>query len=160
MANWRYDVILGTGGEYIRLEDPTTGGPAQLIHYRTVIDAVAHVKYKYLYDTYTTNSFTPTNHDIPPQTPDIRLTANDATLSQDNWPNPNDPATLSTSQLPIVLYNDEDTNPYQQWFVRLRYNDGRFLDLPMGKIANQATWVDTQAGAAQCIKDIQAVITP
>lgn len=159
MANWRYDVTLGA--EYIALSPTGTSDYVHLIHYRTVIDAVAHVKYKYLYDTYAANSFTPTSHDIPPQTPDFRSTANDTTLSQDNWPDPSDSVTLSTSQLPISLYHDKDTNPYQQWFVRLRYNDGRFLDLPMGKIANQATWENNQSGATKCISAILTnCITP
>lgn len=159
MANWRYDVSLGP--EYIVLDNADNGLAAQLIHYRTVIDAVAHVKYRYLYDTYTGNEFTPTNHDFSPQVADISATANDATLSQDNWPDPNDPATLSTSQLPATLYKDNVANPYQQWFVRLRYNDGRFLDLPMGKISNQSSWENTQQGTKSCISDILSVcITP
>lgn len=150
MANWRYDVDLGA--EYIALAPTGTTNYVHLIHYRTVIDAVAHVKYKYLYDTYSLNPFTPTNHNFPDQVADISPTANDATLSQDEWPDPNDPATLSTSQLPESLY--KSNGMYQQWFVRLRYNDGRFMDLPMGKIANQATWTNDQVGAARCIKAI------
>lgn len=158
MANWRYDVTLGP--EYIALILTGTVNIVHLIHYRTVIDAVAHVKYKYLYDTYSSSPFTPTFHDIPPQTQDFRTTANDATLSQDEWPDPNDSATLSTSQLPSELYYDKDSNPFQQWFVRLRYNDGRFLDLPMGKIANQE-WTNDQSGAAVCVGDILTLcITP
>ena len=117
MANWRYDVDLG--GEYIALAPTGTTDYVHLIHYRTVIDAVAHVKYKYLYDTYSLGTdFIPTNHNFPPQVADISATANDATLSQDNWPDPNDPASLSTSQLPETLY--KDSGLYQQWFVRLR----------------------------------------
>lgn len=159
MAKWRYDVILGA--EYIALAPTGTGDYVHLIHYRTVIDAVAHVKYKYLYDTYSADQFTPTNHEIPPQTPDFRLTANDATLSQDEWPDPNDPASQSTSQLPVTLYQDKYTNFYQQWFVRLRYNDGRFMDLPMGKIANQASWSNDKIGAATCVDNILTnCITP
>lgn len=158
MANWRYDVALSA--ERIALLYTGTSDRAQVIHYRTVIDAVAHVKYKYLYDTYSGGAdFTPENHNFPPQVVDISATANDATLSQDNWPDPNDAATLSTSQLPNDLYKDGSS--YQQWFVRLRYNDGRFLDLPMGKIANQALWTNNQLGAATCIKDISTTcITP
>lgn len=159
MANWRYDVDLG--GEYIALAPTGTTNYVHLIHYRTVIDAVAHVKYKYLYDTYTGSDFTPTNHSFPPQVADISATANDATLSQDNWPDPNDPATLSTSQLPRKIYFNRSDNQYQQWFVRLRYNDGRFLDLPMGKIANQSAWENSQEGTKQCINDILTnCITP
>lgn len=159
MANWRYDVTLGP--EYIALSPTGTVDYVHLIHYRTVIDAVAHVKYKYLYDTYTGNDFIPTDHFLPPQVVDISATANDATLSQDNWPDPNDPTTISTSQLPKKLYFNREDNLGQQWFVRLRYNDGRFMDLPMGKIANQASWKNTQAGAALCIGDIRVnCITP
>jgi hypothetical protein len=159
MANWRYDVVLGP--EYIDLQYTGTGQSAQIIHYRTVIDAVAHVKYKYIYDTYSGGAnFTPTDHDFPPQVADISATANDATLSQDNWPDPNDPSTLSTTQLPKDIYRDRSNNPYQQWFVRLRYNDGRFLDLPMGKIDNQALWTNEQSGAALCLADILTCITP
>lgn len=158
MANWRYDVDLG--GEYIALAPTGTTDYVHLIHYRTVIDAVAHVKYKYLYDTYSLGTdFIPTNHNFPPQVADISATANDATLSQDNWPDPNDPASLSTSQLPETLY--KDSGLYQQWFVRLRYNDGRFMDLPMGKIANQPTWTNKPEGAALCVTAILgSVITP
>lgn len=159
MANWRYDVTLGA--ESIALSPTGTTNYVHLIHYRTVIDAVAHVKYKYLYDTYATNAFTPESHSFPSQVANISATANNATLSQDNWPDPSDAATLSTSQLPEELYEDKDSSTYQQWFVRLRYNDGRFMDLPMGKIANQGNWLNSQAGAAECIKDIlTACITP
>lgn len=158
MANWRYDVTLGA--EYIALSPTGTVDYVHLIHYRTVIDAVAHVKYKYLYDTYTGIDFNPTAHSSPPQVADISATANDATLSQDNWPDPNDTATLSTSQLSKNLYKDDVGNPYQQWFVRLRYNDGRFLDLPMGKISNQE-WTNDQEGAMKCVGDILTnCITP
>lgn len=158
MANWRYDVTLGP--EYIALILTGTGNIVHLIHYRTVIDAVAHVKYKYLYDTYTGDDFIPTNHSFPPQVANISATANNATLSQDNWPDPNDTATLSTSQLSKYLYKDDVGIPYQQWFVRLRYNDGRFLDLPMGKISNQE-WTNDQSGAAVCVGDILTnCITP
>jgi hypothetical protein len=157
MANWRYDVVLGL--EYIQLVYTGTIDTAQVIHYRTVIDAVAHVKYKYIYDTYSGgNDFTPTVHDIPIGTQDLTSVANNATLSQDNWPDPNDPNTLSTSQLPVTLFRNN--GEYQQWFVRLRYNDGRFLDLPMGKIANQATWTNEQGGSAKCLADILTCITP
>lgn len=151
MANWRYDVTLGA--ESISLSPTGTTDSVHLIHYRTVIDAVAHVKYKYLYDTYSGGvDFTPKNHAFPAQVVNISATANDATLSQDNWPDPNDPATLSTSQLPTGLYKENGL--YQQWFVRLRYNDGRFLDIPMGKVSNQGGWTNDQSGAAACIKDI------
>jgi hypothetical protein len=158
MANWRYDVVLGS--EYIDLQYESTGDSAQIIHYRTVIDAVAHVKYKYIYDTHYTNEFTPTSHSIAPGTQDLTSVANDATLSQDNWPDPNDPATLSNSQINKDIFKDNSSSPYQQWFVRLRYNDGRFLDLPMGKIKNQATWTNEQSGAALCLADILTCITP
>ncbi|MFO0190278.1 MAG: hypothetical protein ACK54F_03405 [Planctomycetia bacterium] len=158
MANWRYDVVLGA--EYIQLVYTGTGDSAQIIHYRTVIDAVAHVKYKYVYDTYSGgNDFTPLSHNLPPQVVDISSTANNATLSQDAWPDPNDLTTLSTSQLPSTLF--KENGDYQQWFVRLRYNDGRFLDLPMGKIDNQAGWTNDQVGSAACLDDILgACITP
>lgn len=157
MAKWRYDVVLGP--EYIDLQYTGTGQSAQIIHYRTVIDAVAHVKYKYIYDTYSGgNDFTPTVHNIPIGTQDLTSVANNATLSQDNWPDPSDPNTLSTSQLPVTLF--DSSGGYQQWFVRLRYNDGRFLDLPMGKINNQATWTNKQDGSAQCLADILTCITP
>ena len=159
MANWRYDVTLGA--ESIALSPTGTTDYVHLIHYRTVIDAVAHVKYKYLYDTYATNAFTHESHSFPPQVADISITANDATLSQDNWPNPSDAATLSTSQLSKELYEDREANTFQQWFVRLRYNDGRFIDFPMGKIVNQGGWINTQAGAARCVGDILTnCITP
>lgn len=159
MANWRYDVYIGD--QYIALSPVGTMNYLHLIHYRTVIDAVAHVKYKYLYDTYSGagNSFTPTSHNFPDQVADISATANDATLSQDEWPDPNDSATLSTSQLPESVYKGNGS--YQQWFVRLRYNDGRFMDLPMGKIVNQPSWTNEQVGAGQCVIDILAkCITP
>lgn len=159
MANWRYDVTLGP--EYIALSPTGTVNYVHLIHYRTVIDAVAHVKYKYLYDTYSAGSFTPELHDFPPQVPDISATANNATLSQDNWPDPSNPATLSTSQLPVGLYRNDSRNSDQQWFVRLRYNDERFLDLPMGKIVNQPTWENSQVGASICVTTILGTaITP
>ncbi|MFO0447252.1 MAG: hypothetical protein ACK52I_00955 [Pseudomonadota bacterium] len=149
------------GAESIALSPTGTTDYVHLIHYRTVIDAVAHVKYKYLYDTYSTDSFTPKSHDLPPQVANILSTANDATLSQDNWPDPSNAATLSTSQLPKTLYLDDPNSVYQQWFVRLRYNDGRFMDLPMGKIANQSGWVNSQVGAVACVEDILTVcITP
>jgi hypothetical protein len=158
MANWRYDVVLGP--EYIQLLYSGTSDIAQIIHYRTVIDAVGHVKYKYIYDTYSGGSdFTPTGHDVAPGTQDLTSVANDATLSQDNWPNPSDAATLSTSQLPSSIFKD-DPAASQQRFVRLRYNDGRFLDLPMGKIKNQATWANNQTGVTRCLTDILNCITP
>jgi hypothetical protein len=156
MANWRYDVVLGS--EYIDLQYESTGNSAQIIHYRTVIDAAAHVKYKYIYDTYSGSDFIPTTHNTAIGTQDFTSVANNATLSQDNWPDPNDSNTLSTSQLPDSLFKDNGS--YQQWFVRLRYNDGRFLDLPMGKIKNQALWTNDQDGSAKCLADILTCITP
>jgi len=33
------------------------------------------------------------------------------------------------------------------WFVRIKLKDNSFEDIVMGTVGNQATWVNTQAGA-------------
>jgi hypothetical protein len=42
----------------------------------------------------------------------------------------------------------EAMNPASvQWYVKVVFIDERYLDLPMGRITNQGTWVNTGAGA-------------
>lgn len=45
-------------------------------------------------------------------------------------------------------------NPY--WIVRIHLVDQRYLDIYMGGVSNQATWVNTQAGANLAIAAIVA----
>lgn len=70
------------------------------------------------------------------------------TMTQDDYPDPGDSGTLSNSQI--------DADPADQWVVRLHLNDKRWEDIPMGLVSNEAGWVNTQAGADQCIIDLTA----
>lgn len=45
---------------------------------------------------------------------------------------------------PVNAINTDTT----QWYVRIVLNDFSYIDIPMGRVPAQATWVNTQAGAA------------
>lgn len=61
-----------------------------------------------------------------------------------------------------------NSNPFPQnvsmtigtpdYFVRFYLRDGFYQDIPMGQVSNQVGWVNTSAGADQCITDISAVL--
>ncbi len=57
----------------------------------------------------------------------------------------------STPVAPTTLVNPIQLNQTytfsDQYVVRLSMNDNRFTDIVMGTVANQATWVNTEAGA-------------
>jgi hypothetical protein len=55
------------------------------------------------------------------------------------------PTASTTLVNPIQLSQPYSRNT--QYRVRLHFNDGRFDDIVMGEVANQATWVNTEAGA-------------
>lgn len=61
-------------------------------------------------------------------------------------------AIISTSVMnkPVFTYGantDSQVTRTDQWFVRAKLKDNTAVDFLMGKITNEATWVNTQAGA-------------
>lgn len=68
------------------------------------------------------------------------------TMTQDDYPDPQDTDTLCDSQIAAA--------PEVQWVVRMQLTNNRWEDIPMGLVSNQAGWVNTEAGAAQCIADL------
>jgi hypothetical protein len=149
-APYRFDVNVGNGDiEFINV---ATTEPEYLINLYTVVDVTAQVKQVRVYGLANgDNPWLPTS-DSP-----WSNVANNATMLQDNWPDP-------ASTFPGGLGPTGDTQiaattkSYQQWFVRLHLNDQRFMDIPMGKVANQATWTNDSTGASACIGAIREAI--
>lgn len=138
-----YTVVLTTGS--ISINDAT--GTQTLINYRMVTDVAVHAKTVRVYGLANGDSAWEPETDSP-----FASRANNATLSQDNYPDPGDASTLSNSQI--------SATPFVQWFVRVRSDEGWFQDLPMGQISNQGTWVNTQAGAEIAVAAIRTTCTP
>lgn len=149
-APYRFDVNVGNGDiEFINVATTET---EYLINLYTVVDVTAQVKQVRVYGL---------ADGSPPWIPVSSLNpwesvANNATILQDNWP---DPASTTPTGGPT---NDtqiaESAARYDQWFVRLRLNDQRFMDIPMGKVVNQATWTNDSTGASACIVAIRGAI--
>lgn len=74
---------------------------------------------------------------------DAALTS--ATMTQDNYAN-------SNSQI--------SATPVGRWKVRVHMNDNSFFDIPMGKVNNQGSWVNTRAGALVAAKAIDTAVWP
>jgi hypothetical protein len=148
-APYRFDVNVGNGDiEFINVANTET---EYLINLYTVVDVTAQVKQVRVYGLADgTKPWIPSNNNNP-----WTSVANDATMLQDNWP---DPASTSPAAPNINTQISADTPFYQQWFVRIHLNDQRFMDIPMGKVANQATWTNDSAGASACIVAIRAAI--
>lgn len=137
----------------IVFENAVTGVREYAINLYTVVDVTAQVKQVRVYGLADgAGPWLPTSGSNP-----WRDVANDATMLQDNWP---DPASTFPSGLGPTgdTQISEKTASYQQWFVRLHLNDQRFMDIPMGKVANQ-DWPNDESGADQCIQAILAEIT-
>ena len=150
-APYRFDVTVGNGD--IEFINATTTETEYLINLYTVVDVTAQVKQVRVYGLADGDApWLPTS--VPNPWRDV---ANDATMLQDNWP---DPASTFPSGFGPTGDTQiaESTARYQQWFVRLHLNDQRFMDIPMGKVANQATWTNDTAGASACIVAIRAAI--
>jgi hypothetical protein len=141
---------VGNGDiEFVNVASAET---AYLINLYTVVDVTAQVKQVRVYGL--ADGAQPW---LPAITSPWSSVANDATMLQDNWPDP-------ASTFPGGLGPTADTqisgrtSGYDQWFVRLHLNDQRFMDIPMGKVANQATWTNSSTGASACIVAIRAAI--
>ncbi len=65
------------------------------------------------------------------------------TMTQDNYAS-------SNSQI--------SATPFRQWVVRIRLDDDKFFDVPMGKVGNQVTWVNTEAGAQIAVGAIRSTV--
>jgi len=142
-APYRFDVNVGNGDiEFVNVVSAET---EYLINLYTVVDVTAQVKQVRVYGL--------ANGDGPwlPANSPWNSVANDATMFQDPWP---EPTLANTFDTQIV----GKTSNYQQWFVRLHLNDQRFMDIPMGKVANQATWTNSTTGASACIVAIRGAI--
>lgn len=149
-APYRFDVTIANAE--IVFTNPVTGNREYAINLYTVVDVTAQVKQVRVYGL--------ADGDVP-WLPTVvgnpwNSVANDATMLQDNWPDPasTTPAGGPTNDTQIAAR----ATGYQQWFVRIHLNDQRFMDIPMGKVANQATWTNDDAGADACIQAILAVI--
>ena len=140
-APYRFNVIV-TNAEIV-FENAVTTEREYAINLYTVVDVTAHYKPVYNYGLAGGG-----NAWLPQTDSPWAVVANDATIFQDEWPDPNTISTLSNSQIPSGVYRDG------KWFVRLHLNDQRFMDIPMGVLPNQATWTNDSAGADLCIKDI------
>jgi hypothetical protein len=150
-APYRFNVIVANAE--IVFENAVTTDREYAINLYTVVDVTAQVKQVRVYGLADgAGPWLPTN-----ESP-WNSVANDATMLQDNWPDP-------ASTFPSTLGPTADTqiaskiSNYQQWFVRLHLNDQRFMDIPMGKVVNQENWKNDTVGANQCIQDILAEIT-
>ena len=150
-APYRFDVTI-TNAEIV-FTNPVTGNREYAINLYTVVDVTAQVKQVRVYGLADGDApWLPTVGGNP-----WSSVANDATMLQDNWP---DPASTFPSGLGPTADTQiaERTSSYQQWFVRIHLNDQRFMDIPMGKVVNQ-DWPNDEAGADQCIQAILAEIT-
>ena len=148
-APYRFDVTIANAE--IVFENAVTGNREYAINLYTVVDVTAQVKQTRVYGLANGDKpWLPTN---PSYNPWYTI-ANDATMLQDEWPDP-----ASTS--PAAPYgNTQISQDYgvEQWFVRIHLNDQRFMDIPMGKVVNQATWVNDELGASACIVAIRGAI--
>lgn len=145
-APYRFNVIVANAE--IVFENAVTTDREYAINLYTVVDVTAQVKQVRVYGLADgARPWLPTGASNP-----WNSVANDATMLQDNWPDPAStiPTGGPTNDTQIVA----DTASYQQWFVRLHLNDQRFMDIPMGKVVNQATWTNDTVGADLCIKSI------
>ena len=149
-APYRFDVNVGNGD--VEFVNAVTGQTEYLINLYTVVDVTAQVKQVRVYGLADGNApWVPVNSNNP-----WNSVANDATMLQDNWP---DPASTFPSAGPTNNTQiSGKASEYQQWFVRLHLNDQRFMDIPMGKVANQATWANDELGASACIVAIRGAI--
>jgi hypothetical protein len=140
-APYRFDINVGNGD--IEFVNAASSETEYLINLYTVVDVAAHVKTVRVYGLADGDSpFLPTNS--------IWSTvSNDATMLQDAWPEPTT-ANIENTQI--------GRRPPQQHFVRLRFNDQRFMDIPMGQVANQATWTNDTTGASACVDAIRGAI--
>ncbi len=140
-APYRFDINVGNGDiEFVNAASTET---EYLINLYTVVDVTAHVKTVRVYGLADGSS------SFIPAASIWSIVANDATMLQDSWPEP-------------TIANTFDTqiakNPARQHFVRLHFNDQRFMDIPMGQVANQATWTNDTTGASNCIIAIRGAI--
>ena len=150
-APYRFNVVVANAE--IVFENAVTGDLEYAINLYTVVDVTAQVKQVRVYGLANGDSpWLPSSGDNP-----WSSVANDATMLQDNWP---DPASAFPDGLGPTNNTQISSKPsqYQQWFVRIHLNDQRFMDIPMGKVANQATWTNDSAGASACIVAIRAAI--
>ena len=148
-APYRFDVNIANAE--IVFTNAANGDIEYAINLYTVVDVTAQVKQTRVYGLANgVKSWLPTSATYNPWA----TIANDATMLQDEWPDPasTSPATPTTNPQISQDYGAE------QWFVRIHLNDQRFMDIPMGKVANQATWANDSAGAGKCIADILAEI--
>jgi hypothetical protein len=149
-APYRFDVNVGNGDiEFVNVVSAET---EYLINLYTVVDVTAQVKQVRVYGLADGDvPWYPTYGGNP-----WASVANDATMLQDNWPDP--ASTFSGGFGPTADTQIAGKSPAQQYFVRLHLNDQRFMDIPMGKVANQATWTNDALGASACIVDIRTAI--
>ena len=146
-APYRFNVTIANAE--IVFQNAVTGNREYAINLYTVVDVTAQVKQVRVYGLANGNKpWVPTNASP------WNSVANDATMLQDNWP---DPASTSPT-FPTI--NTQISSDYgaEQWFVRIHLNDQRFMDIPMGKVVNQITWTNNETGADACIQAILAVI--
>jgi hypothetical protein len=145
-APYRFDVTI-TNAEIV-FTNAVTAVREYAINLYTVVDVTAQVKQVRVYGLANGDKpWLPTYSSNP-----WSSVANDATMLQDNWPDPASGGPTNDTQI------SRETANYQQWFVRLHLNDQRFMDIPMGKVANQ-DWPNDETGADQCIQAILAEIT-
>ena len=143
-APYRFDVNVGNGDiEFVNVASTET---EYLINLYTVVDVTAQVKQVRVYGL--ADGDAPW---LPAADSPWNSVANDATMLQDPWP---EPTTTNEQNTQIAA----STARNQQWFVRLHLNDQRFMDIPMGKVANQATWTNDTTGASACIVAIRGAI--
>ena len=149
-APYRFDVNIDNAE--IVFTNAVTGNREYAINLYTVVDVTAQVKQVRVYGLANGDlPWLPTNASNP-----WKNVANDATMLQDNWPDPAStfPGGLGPTDDTQIA---ENTAGYQQWFVRIHLNDQRFMDIPMGKVANQ-DWSNDEVGASDCIRAILAEI--
>ncbi len=131
-----YDVVVtaaaGAKAGAVSINDPGTSNPIQVIPATSATSVTIHNMVTYVYGRANGGA---------------ALTS--ATMTQDNWPDPQTAGTLSDSQLVAT--------PPNEWFVRIHFNDGRWFDIPMGKVNNQGTWLNTRAGALVAANAIETI---
>ena len=149
-APYRFDVTI-TNAEIV-FTNAVTGNWEYAINLYTVVDVTAQAKKVRVYGL--ADGAGPW---LPALDSPWSSVANDATMLQDNWPDP-------ASTFPDGFGPTGDTqmaggkSELNQWFVRIHLNDQRFMDIPMGKVLNQ-DWPNDESGANQCIQAILAEIT-
>ena len=149
-APYRFDVTIQNAE--IVFQNAVTGDLEYAINLYTVVDVTAQVKQVRVYGLADGGApWLPTVGGNP-----WSSVANDATMLQDNWP---DPASTFPSGLGPTADTQIVERTASQWFVRIHLNDQRFMDIPMGKVVNQRDWTNDTVGAGKCIGDIIAEIT-